>query len=626
MVRRTNRPDRVKIRRCWARLFGAHVLAGLLAVMVASSAMAGALVLRDIKERGMRPSEEYQTLLTQLEQAMMRAAVSGQSDISETGARHALVIGIDIYDALEPLQKAENDAHAVGESLKALGFSVTLETGLGVDAFDTVLQSFYSRLSAGDTAVFFFAGHGVADGATNYLLPADMPRLDTTESPRLARNAIDANQILGEIRARGVELALVVLDACRDDPFMHDGLRGARPITRGLARIEPEQGAFVIFSAGLGQTALDRLNATDPDPNSVFTRKFRPILETPGLPLVEIAKRTQVEVRALAETVRHPQAPAYYDEVIGQFYFQPPAPRIFGLTIGIDEYRSEKIHSLKGAVNDARLIRDALLEIGAEEVTLIVNQDARRQFISFAWQQLIARAAPGDTLVLSFAGISHSPFVTLEDDPTPVRRSMLYLTDAHWGAELGQGNGENAVMAMPDLVAQVGEVITADDFTQWMELATARNLNVVVLVDGCYAGGMLLRDFSNVTFIAATDSDGVAHETIVDGKSQGKASAAFAEGLLGAADMNKDGVITRSELFAWMDARVAVLGSNPRRAPRQRPEFSPSAASDDFVDLPLFLTPQDTNLMQLAQQRRLTLLDVLHERAHGADDLLPLHR
>lgn len=588
----------------------------LVSALVASTpVVAGALAFAE-RDDG---SEPFGALLAQLQELATQPAIAGAAQ--EIGNRHALVIGIDDYAHLDSLLKAENDAVAVSEALGALGFRVTLETGLGVDAFDAVLAEFYNQLSPDDTAVFFFAGHGVADGGTNYLLPADMPRLDTTENPRLSRNAIDANEVLAEIRARGVNLALVILDACRDDPFAHDGTRGGRAITRGLARIQPEQGAFVIYSAGVGQTALDRLAPADPDPNSVFTRKFRPILETPGLPLVEIAKRTQVEVRALAETVRHPQAPAYYDQVIGQFYFKPPAPRIFGLSIGIDAYVSENL-VLGGAVNDARNLHDALMGVGATEVTLITDRDARRQFISFAWQQMVARAAPGDTLVLTFAGQSFAPRIRSDDGDE--KRSMLLLAEARLDDTAMSAYASDEANEEEDWIAHLEQVITARDMTEWMEMAAARNLNVVVFVDGCHAGGMLLREFSNVTFIAATDIDGLAMEKTVDGQQQGIASAAFAEALMGAADSNGDGLITRSELFAWIDARVAVLSANRDRAPQQRPEIQPDPRSAGFVDLPLFTTPQDPALKQRAEVVRLSLLDDLAARTQSWGNVRPL--
>jgi hypothetical protein len=109
---------------------------------------------------------------------------------------------------------------------------------------------------------------------------------------------------------------VLVLDACRDNPFAGAGTR-ALPGTRGLARVDAPEGVFVLMSAGLKQEALDRLSDNDDSPNSVFTRTFVSELQKPGQTLVQIAKRTQVEVKTLAATVGHEQTPAYYDEVIG---------------------------------------------------------------------------------------------------------------------------------------------------------------------------------------------------------------------------------------------------------------------------------------------------------------------
>jgi len=84
-----------------------------------------------------------------------------------------------------------------------------------------------------------------------------------------------------------------------------------------LAALTPVEGTFVIYSAGVNQTALDKLNSKDQASTSVFTRVILPLLEEPNLSLIGIAKRTQVGVRDLARTVGHEQTPAYYDQVVG---------------------------------------------------------------------------------------------------------------------------------------------------------------------------------------------------------------------------------------------------------------------------------------------------------------------
>src|SRR6202521_3621788 len=236
-----------------------------------------------------------------------------------TEKRVALVIGNDRYVNLpadEQLRKAVNDARAVGDALGSLGFEVIRGENLGrqglVDKFDELTQ----RLSPGDTAFFFFAGHGVAIGGANYILPADAPNAGAGQDMRLARASLGESDIVSDLQGRGVRVAVVVLDACRNNPFKQPGVRGVGA-ERGLGRIEPVRGVFTLYSAGIGQTALDRLSDADSNPNSVFTRVFVPALTKPGLGLGDLAVEVREEVARLAATARHDQRPAYYDETIG---------------------------------------------------------------------------------------------------------------------------------------------------------------------------------------------------------------------------------------------------------------------------------------------------------------------
>jgi TPR repeat protein len=238
---------------------------------------------------------------------------------SQAEKRVALVIGNDRYANLpadEQLRKAVNDARAVGDALASLGFEVIRGDNLGrqamVDKFDELTQ----RLAAGDTAFFFFSGHGVAIGGGNYILPTDVPNIAIGQDTRLARAALGETDIVSDLQGRGVRVAVVVLDACRNNPFKRPGSKGVGA-ERGLGRIEPVQGVFTFYSAGIGQTALDRLNDADDNPNSVFTRVFIPALTRPGLALGDLAVEVREEVARVAASVHHNQRPAYYDETIG---------------------------------------------------------------------------------------------------------------------------------------------------------------------------------------------------------------------------------------------------------------------------------------------------------------------
>jgi hypothetical protein len=342
---------------------------------------------------------------------------------------------------------------------------------------------------------------------------------------------------------------------------------------KGLARMEPQRGMFVIYSAGVGQKALDRLGPDDADANSVFTRKFMPILTTPGLPLVDIAKRTQIEVRALAGKVHHTQEPAYYDQVIGQQYFQPPRPRLFGIAVGIDEYGAQ--YTLRGAVNDADRVARAVEALGAERVVRMMNRDARVQFIDYVWRDMVADANPGDTIVFSYAGSSIQFPAIADTTEADGQDEALLLAGVDIDGYRATGSLDPA------------SVLLDDDLTRWMEMAADKNVNVVLLVDGCFGGGLLDRAFANVSFIGASAEDEPVAEYEIDGEMHGLASVAFAMGVEGLADLNGDGFVTQRELYLHVAAEVFKIAGL-----KQTPQFLPTLAGE-ATDLPLFRLPAD---------------------------------
>jgi formylglycine-generating enzyme required for sulfatase activity/uncharacterized caspase-like protein len=234
--------------------------------------------------------------------------------------RAAFVVGIDKYDNLSKdaqLDKARNDARAVARLLKDLGFDVIAKEDIARSAFNSHWQDFLNKLGPGDTAAFYFAGHGVEFGGRTYLLPRDVPSLKPGRDELLRREALSLQEFLADLKEKGTRLNLVILDACRENPFEQVAGRsvGGR---RGLPITEPPEGTFIMYSAGAAETALDVLDENDRDPNSVYTRHLLPLLKTPGLSLTEVAEQVRVSVRQMAATVQHRQTPAYYNQVIGR--------------------------------------------------------------------------------------------------------------------------------------------------------------------------------------------------------------------------------------------------------------------------------------------------------------------
>ena len=230
--------------------------------------------------------------------------------------RVALVVGINKYDNLpreRQLIKAVNDARAMEAALKSVGFDVIKAEDVGRSTFNQVWQQLLNKVSPGDEVAVFFSGHGVEIDGGNYLVPRDIPAVGSGESRRLKNEAVSFDEMRRDLATHGPKLSLFILDACRDNPFT-DARGRSIGGSKGLVPVQAEQGSFVMFAAGARESALDRLNDTDGDPNSVYTRKLLPLLKQPGLQLPVVAQRVRREVSQLANTVGHRQSPAYYDE------------------------------------------------------------------------------------------------------------------------------------------------------------------------------------------------------------------------------------------------------------------------------------------------------------------------
>ncbi|WP_157267822.1 caspase family protein [Azohydromonas aeria] len=234
--------------------------------------------------------------------------------------RVALVIGNSAY-RVGPLKNPASDAQAMSEALRALGFEVSLVRDAPLRELIEAFRRFSVDTRGAAVRLLFYAGHGLQVKGRNYLLPVDTEIRAEEEVP--AKSA-DLNELLERLGALQQGINIVILDACRNNPFSGaeilgpDGrrlkFRGATP--SGLAPVEAPLGSMVAFSTAPGGVALDNPK----EPHSLYTKHLLGALQSPGLPIEMLFK--QVRLSVARETGRV-QVPWESSSLTGDFCFKP---------------------------------------------------------------------------------------------------------------------------------------------------------------------------------------------------------------------------------------------------------------------------------------------------------------
>jgi uncharacterized caspase-like protein len=232
------------------------------------------------------------------------------------GARLALVIGNDAYKQVEPLKNARNDARLMVGVLKKAGFEVNSANDLTRDGLWNTIDTFKSRIQKGDEVVFYFAGHGVQINSNQLLLPVDIAAKSDAQVQRDGVPLIDIQDALKDAR-----FALLLIDACRDNPFPKTGTRGIGG-TRGLERAEPSTGQIIMMSAGRNQKALDKVPG-EAVANGLFTWELAQALQTPGVEIRAALEQVKDRVDDKAKRAGHEQRPSLVNDLKGNFYLVP---------------------------------------------------------------------------------------------------------------------------------------------------------------------------------------------------------------------------------------------------------------------------------------------------------------
>ena len=227
--------------------------------------------------------------------------------------RVALVIGNGRYRNVPPLQNPPNDARLVAETVRSLGFQLVGDAVV-LDAdrptMERAIRAFGKRLRGGAIGLFYYAGHGVQIDGENYLVPVSANVEDPAD---IKYELIGTGYVLDEMRNAGNRLNIVILDACRNNPF---GGRGLRSYTRGLAVMQAPAGTIVSYATQPGNTAADGSGA-----NSPFASALTASMRRPGLSVFETFNDVGLAVKSATGGQQQP----WFDTspIEGNFQFRP---------------------------------------------------------------------------------------------------------------------------------------------------------------------------------------------------------------------------------------------------------------------------------------------------------------
>jgi Caspase domain len=227
-------------------------------------------------------------------------------------SRLALLIGNATYKS-SPLQNPVNDVRLMEKALTEAGFTIIKAENATRREMQRMVRDFGERLKqSGGVGLFYFAGHGVQVKGANYLVPVDA---DIRTEDEVAFDSIDAQSVLEKMETAKNRINLLILDACRDNPFA----KGSRSGSTGLATMSAPSGSLVAYSTSPGSVASDGAGN-----NGLYTQHLAAVMRMPDMPIEEVFKRVRANVR---KDSANQQTPWENTALEGNFYFKKsPAP------------------------------------------------------------------------------------------------------------------------------------------------------------------------------------------------------------------------------------------------------------------------------------------------------------
>ena len=234
--------------------------------------------------------------------------------------RVALVIGNGKYGHVTPLDNPSNDARLLAKALQSVGFTVVgggAQLDLDKQSFEKVVQEFGAKLQGANVALFYYAGHGLQMRGINYLVPVDA---NPVREADVGIQMLDANLVLNQMEGSGTKLNIVILDACRNDPFSGRGLGIGRSRDiggGGLAEMQAPEGTLISFATQPGNVALD-----GDDGDSPFAKALVDTIHMPGLGIFDAFNQVGLKVKRATGGKQQPWMSN--SPIDGAFYFIAP--------------------------------------------------------------------------------------------------------------------------------------------------------------------------------------------------------------------------------------------------------------------------------------------------------------
>jgi hypothetical protein len=229
--------------------------------------------------------------------------------------RIALVVGNSAYQNITRLDNPSHDAALMADTLGTLGFTLVggrAQFDLDKSAMDTAVQNFGRQVQGADVALFFYAGHGVQVSGSNYLVPVSA---NPTREADVDFQMVDVNLVLRQMQGSGTRLNMVILDACRNNPF---GARGLRSSDGGLAQMRAPEGTLISYATQPGSVAQD-----GSDGHSPYTKALATTIKQAGLDIFQTFNQVGLAVKR--ETGGSQQPWVSSSPIDGTFYFVAPA-------------------------------------------------------------------------------------------------------------------------------------------------------------------------------------------------------------------------------------------------------------------------------------------------------------